>query len=44
MIRKRMSTVESFDDYDLTGTDAMAPLVQVTASPDNAWFKNIMSP
>ncbi|HEY9005393.1 MAG TPA: hypothetical protein VIM75_04620, partial [Ohtaekwangia sp.] len=44
VIGKRMNTIESFDDYELMGKDGSAPLVQVTASPDNAWLKNIISP
>lgn len=44
VIGKRMNIVESFDEYELMGKEGMEPLVQVTASSENAWFKNIISP
>jgi len=44
VIGKRMSITESFDDYELHGKEGMEPLVQVVASPDNVWFKNVISP
>lgn len=44
VIGKRMNTAESFDEYELMGKEGMEPLVQVTASPNNTWFKTIISP
>jgi hypothetical protein len=44
VIGKRMNIIESFDEYEVMGKEGMAPLVQVTASSENAWFKNIISP
>jgi hypothetical protein len=44
VIGKRLNIAESFDEYELSGKEGMQPLVQVTASPDNTWFKTIISP
>jgi hypothetical protein len=44
VIGKRMNIVESFDEYEVIGKEGMEPLVQVTASPENAWLKNIIAP
>lgn len=44
VIGKRLNITESFDEYELLGKEGMEPLVQVTASPDNTWFKTVISP
>jgi hypothetical protein len=44
IIFKRSAFKETFDDIELNGKDDDAPLVQVTATADNPWMKNYVSP
>jgi hypothetical protein len=44
VIGKRLSVNESFDEFELLGNEGVAPLIQVSASPETPWLKNIISP
>lgn len=44
VIGKHLSTQEVFDEFELAGSDKIDPLVYISASPDNHWLKNIISP
>jgi hypothetical protein len=44
VIGKRSNTLETFDEYELVGKKNVQPLVQVSASPENTWLKNIIFP
>jgi hypothetical protein len=44
VIGKRVNTTEAFDEFELQGKENIEPLVQVSASPENPWLKNVISP
>lgn len=44
VIGKRLHTQETLDEFELHGKEGVQPLVQVIASPETRWFKNIISP
>jgi hypothetical protein len=44
VIGKRSNTAEAFDEFELQGKPNVKPLVQVSASPENPWLKNVISP
>jgi len=44
VIGKRVDTEEAFDEFELTEKETSPALVQFVASPENEWFKNIISP
>lgn len=44
VIGKRLHTQETLDEFELRGKEGGQPLVQVIASPENHWFKTIISP
>jgi hypothetical protein len=46
IIGKRYDTDEAFDKFDMEGTTSIAvqPLIQISASEDNAWLQNSVKP
>lgn len=44
VIGKRATGTEAFDEFELQGKANVEPLLQVSASPENEWFKNTISP
>ena len=44
VIGKRALTTEAFDEFELRGNNRINPLIEIKASPENAWMKNSISP